>query len=150
MPASCEPGNTSAVFVLCLQQCQSRDYVQQLNLQCAEDMTADDFTAAQQRIATRHQVRLFDAQNAAARRNRQTASIQSRTPILIPGIDRGLSIWNQLKDGGGTRPAYRVGQLDSELLDEELLELLKGQIGEGLKLFGVSGIFQQVKCSETD
>ena len=101
-------------------------------------MTADDFAAAQQRIAARQQARLVDAQNGTTRRHRQTALIRSRTPIPIPGIERGLSIWNQLKDGGGTRPAYRVGQLDAELLDEELLELLKGQIGDGLKLFGVS------------
>jgi peroxin-2 len=31
-----------------------------------------------------------------------------------------------------------VGQVDAELLDEELLELLKGQVGEGLKYLGVS------------
>ncbi|KAI5851720.1 Pex12 amino terminal region-domain-containing protein [Morchella snyderi] len=35
----------------------------------------------------------------------------------------------------GARPAFRVGQLDTELLDEELLELLKGQLWNGLKYF---------------
>lgn len=35
------------------------------------------------------------------------------------------------------RPAFRVGQLDTELLDEELLDLLKGQLWGGLKYFRV-------------
>jgi hypothetical protein len=30
-----------------------------------------------------------------------------------------------------------VGQVDAELLDEELLDLLKGQVGNALKYFGV-------------
>lgn len=38
---------------------------------------------------------------------------------------------------GGSRPSFRVGQLDTELLDEELLELLKGQLWGGLKYFRV-------------
>jgi peroxin-2 len=37
----------------------------------------------------------------------------------------------------GVRPAFRVGQLDTELLDEELLELMKGQLWNGLKYFTV-------------
>lgn len=36
-----------------------------------------------------------------------------------------------------SRPAFRVGQLDTELLDEELLGLLKGQLWNGLKYFRV-------------
>ncbi|KAI5813671.1 Pex12 amino terminal region-domain-containing protein [Pyronema omphalodes] len=47
------------------------------------------------------------------------------------GIDRVKSFLN----GGVDRPAFRVGQLDTELLDEELLELLKGQLWGGLKYF---------------
>lgn len=39
----------------------------------------------------------------------------------------------------GLRPAFRVGQLDTELLDEELLELMKGQLWNGLKYFRVCG-----------
>ncbi|RPB22908.1 hypothetical protein L211DRAFT_857955 [Terfezia boudieri ATCC MYA-4762] len=34
-----------------------------------------------------------------------------------------------------TKPAFRVGQLDTELLDEELLDLLKQQLWGGLKYF---------------
>ena len=36
-----------------------------------------------------------------------------------------------------SRPAFRVGQLDTELLDQELLEFLKGQLWGGLKYFSV-------------
>lgn len=42
--------------------------------------------------------------------------------------------------GDSARPAFRVGQLDTELLDEELLELLKGQLWGGLKYFRVSAV----------
>ncbi|TGZ80698.1 hypothetical protein EX30DRAFT_364363 [Ascodesmis nigricans] len=37
--------------------------------------------------------------------------------------------------GETVKPSFRVGQLDTELLDEELLELLKGQLWGGLKYF---------------
>ena len=46
-------------------------------------------------------------------------------------------LWNSIKGREGTRPAFRVGQVDAELLDEELLGLLKGQVGDALKYFGV-------------
>jgi peroxin-2 len=36
------------------------------------------------------------------------------------------------------RSSFRVGQLDTELLDEELLDLLKGQMWNGLKYFRVT------------
>ncbi|RPB03147.1 hypothetical protein L873DRAFT_1732116 [Choiromyces venosus 120613-1] len=39
------------------------------------------------------------------------------------------------RNGTEGRPAFRVGQLDTELLDEELLELMKGQLWNGLKYF---------------
>lgn len=39
--------------------------------------------------------------------------------------------------GDTVRPSFRVGQLDTELLDEELLDLLKGQLWGGLKYFRV-------------
>lgn len=40
--------------------------------------------------------------------------------------------------GDSVKPSFRVGQLDTELLDEELLDLLKGQLWGGLKYFRVS------------
>jgi len=43
--------------------------------------------------------------------------------------------WDSLSDPTGSQPSFRVGQLDAELLDEELLDLLKGQVGDALKYF---------------
>lgn len=57
------------------------------------------------------------------------------TPLRRVGL-AGLATWDGIKGREGTRPAFRVGQVDAELLDEELLELLKGQVGEALKYFG--------------
>ena len=48
-----------------------------------------------------------------------------------------------IKGREGTRPTFRVGQLDAEQLDEELLDLLKGQVGEALKYFDV-GLVRRV------
>ena len=47
----------------------------------------------------------------------------------------------------GSRPAFRVGQLDTELLDEELLELLKGQLWGGLKYFRVCVAASRCRCA---
>lgn len=47
----------------------------------------------------------------------------------VPGSTRILSFWN----GRASLPAFRVGQLDAESLDHELLELLRTQVVEGLK-----------------
>ncbi|WES02037.1 hypothetical protein PX690_21455 [Bacillus velezensis] len=59
---------------------------------------------------------------------------------IFPGfyVKRAIHIptWDTISGREGTRPAFRVGQVDAELLDEELLDLLKGQVGEGLKYFG--------------
>ena len=51
------------------------------------------------------------------------------------GISRLRSLFSSSVE---SRPAFRVGQLDTELLDEELLGLLKGQMWGGLKYFRVS------------
>lgn len=88
-------------------------------------MPAADFAAAQERIAARR------AQRAASHRARhETAASTHALPIPF------RSAWNAIKGREGTRPEFRVGQVDAELLDDELLELLKGQVGEGLKYFG--------------
>ena len=86
-------------------------------------MTPNDFASAQQRVLARQQGRSARAQTAG----RPLTWTQDITQT-----------WESIKGREGTRPAFRVGQLDSELLDDELLQLLKGQIGEGLKFFGVS------------
>ncbi|KAF2711859.1 hypothetical protein K504DRAFT_453638 [Pleomassaria siparia CBS 279.74] len=102
-------------------------------------MPAADFAAAQERIAARR------AQRAAQLRSRPqhatSASVPTRIlsylpyPLNLVG-GAGITSWNAIKGREGTRPEFRVGQVDAELLDEELLELLKGQAGEGLKYFG--------------
>jgi peroxin-2 len=90
-------------------------------------MPAADFAAAQQRIAARR------AQRAASQRAHHETASQSRSLRLPFGLS---SAWDSIKGRSGTSPFFRVGQVDAELLDEELLDLLKGQVGEGLKHFG--------------
>ncbi|KAH3920636.1 hypothetical protein HBH56_007640 [Parastagonospora nodorum] len=90
-------------------------------------MPAADFAAAQQRIAARR------AQRAASQRAHHETSTNSRAIRLPFGLS---SAWDAIKGRSGTSPFFRVGQVDAELLDEELLDLLKGQVGEGLKYFG--------------
>ena len=85
-------------------------------------MPAADFAAAQQRIAARR------AQRAVYQRAHGDASARSSLPFA--------GVWNAIKGRSGTSPEFRVGQVDAELLDEELLSLLKDQVGEGLKYFG--------------
>ena len=98
-------------------------------------MPAADFAAAQERIAARR------AQRAANARTHHESQHSSRALTRLPfPFNRlstaGLSAWDAAKGREGTRPEFRVGQVDAELLDDELLELLKGQVGEGLKYFG--------------
>ncbi|KAF3003231.1 peroxisome assembly protein (Peroxin-2) [Curvularia kusanoi] len=94
-------------------------------------MPAADFAAAQERIAARR------AQRAANARTQAESSTPSRLPFPFNRLSTaGLSAWDAVKGREGTRPEFRVGQVDAELLDDELLELLKGQVGEGLKYFG--------------
>jgi peroxin-2 len=99
-------------------------------------MPAADFAAAQARLAARRQA--IEAQNTARRLNREAArqsAIKLPYPFQTLG-DAGWSIWDGVRGREGTRPAFRVGQVDAELLDEELLELLKAQVGEALKYYG--------------
>ncbi|RMD41309.1 hypothetical protein DV735_g3820, partial [Chaetothyriales sp. CBS 134920] len=101
-------------------------------------MSSNGFAAAQQRVLERQAQRQRDAQlHHAAFTDQVRDSPLSRLP---PPLNRTASpltsLWNTLLDGRGTRPAFRVGQVDAELLDEELLTLLRGQVGEGLKFFG--------------
>jgi len=107
-------------------------------------MPAADFAAAQERLAARRAQRAEHARVRAAAGNvsHGSSSVASRLPFpfnILGGA--GLSAWDAIKGREGTRPEFRVGQVDAELLDEELLELLKGQVAEGLKYFGVSEIF---------
>ncbi len=113
-------------------------------------MPAADFAAAQARIAARRQQRLLEQQRGH-RSNARTPLVASSNgssgpePSLRPTrqspldnlANTGLMVWDSIRGREGTKPAFRVGQVDAELLDEELLELLKGQVGEGMKYYGV-------------
>lgn len=113
------------------------------NVICSKDvykMTSIDFAAAQQRIVERRRLRAGEERaRLESQRNRHASSALNRLPFGVG--QRGLEVWDSIKGREGTRPAFRVGQVDAELLDEELLELLRGQVGEGLKYFGVCYAF---------
>lgn len=104
-------------------------------------MSSTNFAAAQERVLERR--RLREAETRARLAERQRASpVNSATVQRLPyPLNRlpssGWMLWNSIKGRDGTRPAFRVGQVDAELLDEELLGLLKGQVGDALKYFGV-------------
>ncbi|MCJ1320959.1 peroxisome assembly protein (Peroxin-2) [Xylographa vitiligo] len=101
-------------------------------------MTSQDFAAAQQRVLARRQLRITEARTRReSQRSQQAVASASRLPFPLGGLARkGIESWDVIKGREGTRPAFRVGQVDAELLDEELLELLKAQVGEALKFFG--------------
>jgi peroxin-2 len=102
-------------------------------------MTSNDFSRAQERLAARRRLREAESEARLAQQRASRASTTSnRLPFPFSRIERvSRDAWDSVKGREGTRPAFRVGQVDAELLDEELLELLKGQVGEGLKYFGV-------------
>ncbi|THC88484.1 hypothetical protein EYZ11_012074 [Aspergillus tanneri] len=103
-------------------------------------MSSTNFAAAQQRVLERRRLREAEARARLAEQ-RQASPINhpalQRLPYPLCSLPQsGLSLWNAIKGREGIRPAFRVGQVDAELLDEELLGLLKGQVGEALKYFG--------------
>ena len=107
-------------------------------------MPAADFAAAQARLEGRRQQREATEIARRAEREAARAATTSRVPWPFRNIrDAGLGVWDSIKGREGTRPAFRVGQVDAELLDEELLELLKGQVGEALKYYGVCSYLHQ-------
>jgi peroxin-2 len=102
-------------------------------------MASTDFALAQGRIAARRRAREAEATAQVVTRqgNSEVRRRLARLPYPLAGLGRaGITTWDSIRGREGTRPAFRVGQVDAELLDEELLELLKGQAGEALKYFG--------------
>ena len=104
-------------------------------------MSSTNFAAAQERVLERRRQREAEARTRHAAQQR-TSPISPATVQRLPyPLNRlpssGWQLWNSIKGRHGTRPAFRVGQVDAELLDEELLGLLKGQVGDALKYFGV-------------
>jgi peroxin-2 len=105
-------------------------------------MSSTNFAAAQERVLERRRLRETEARNRLAEQQRASPlnhPALSRLPYPLNRIPQsGVAVWNSIKGREGSRPAFRVGQVDAELLDEELLGLLKGQFGDALKYFGVS------------
>jgi peroxin-2 len=96
-----------------------------------------DFAAAQQRIHARRAASAAQQRSLALQHVHERNSRLSRLPPSIRTAAFGVTnVWDLIQSPFGTRPAFRVGQVDAELLDEELLDLLKNQAGEGLKLLG--------------
>lgn len=111
----------------------------------ATSMTSADFSLAQERVIARRRLREAEAQaRLTEQQNSHASATVKRLPFPFSRAGRaGLQGWNSIKGREGTRPAFRVGQVDAELLDKELLDLLKAQVGEALKYFGVRGSLWQ-------
>ncbi|KAF2221666.1 Pex12 amino terminal region-domain-containing protein [Elsinoe ampelina] len=100
-------------------------------------MTSPDFAAAQQRILARRTARAApNPTNLPSLPTHLPAQLSALPPPLLAAAQTSLTFLHSLRSPYGTRPAFRVGQLDAELLDEELLTLFKAQVGDGLKYFG--------------
>lgn len=96
-----------------------------------------DFAAAQQRILARRAASAAQQRSLALQHEHErNQRLHRLPPSLRTAAFEVTDVWNVIKSPFGTRPAFRVGQVDAELLDEELLDLLKNQAGEGLKLLG--------------
>lgn len=100
-------------------------------------MSTGSFAAAQQRILARHEARRLEAQNA---RHAEIARVQSsQIGRLPPPLNRAAGslahFYSVIAANTGTSPAVRVSQVDAELLDDELLTLLRTQITDALKYF---------------
>lgn len=98
-------------------------------------MSSSSFAAAQERILARQTARQQEARAV----HQQTEVAPGR--YSLTRLTRSLrlefsSFWSTLLDSEGTNPAFRVGQVDAELLDEELLGLFKTQVGDALKYLG--------------
>jgi peroxin-2 len=114
-------------------------------------MTSANFAAAQRRVLERRRLLDAEAHNRTAEPNRAVrvhAATLAELPFPLNRLSgSALHLWDTIKGREGTRPSFRVGQVDSELLDEELLGLLKGQFGEALKYFGVGYSLAIFTCS---
>jgi len=107
-------------------------------------MAQSDYAAARERVLERQRQRA-SAQVAQRRQQHVIPSLSSSSPVntLIARLPAPLrtsltsfSAHVSLALGReGTNPSFRVGQLDSELLDNELLDLFKTQVSDALKYY---------------
>ncbi|KAJ4164861.1 hypothetical protein LMH87_006516 [Akanthomyces muscarius] len=97
-------------------------------------MSESSFVQAQQRVAARRQAREVQAaaRIAAQREASRTSTQLQRLPFPL---SRLAPAWDAVSSREGTRPAFRVAQVDAELLDDELVDLLKAQVADALKYF---------------
>ncbi|OAA62101.1 peroxisomal biogenesis factor 2 [Cordyceps fumosorosea ARSEF 2679] len=95
-------------------------------------MSESSFVQAQQRVAPRRQAREVQAAaRIAAQREASRASAQlRRLPFPLSGL---ATAWDAVSTREGTRPAFRVAQVDAELLDGELVELFRDQVCDALR-----------------
>ncbi|KAI1739229.1 Pex12 amino terminal region-domain-containing protein [Xylaria scruposa] len=104
-------------------------------------MSTTGFAQAQQRLAARRQAREREAQAHLAAHRQASRAWSEVTRLPFP-FDRlgsaSLSTWELISSREGTRPAFRVGQVDAELLDEDLVQQLRDQVGEALKYLGTN------------
>lgn len=107
-------------------------------------MTNPAFAQAQERLAARRAARAAQSQALIAAEAQSHSQLRAQlashsSPILRSLGGSALSLWDTISAREGTRPAFRVGQVDAELLDEELLGLLRDQVGDALKYVGGLG-----------
>lgn len=96
-----------------------------------------DFAAAQRRIQLRRAAREEALSSERLQLQQERATQLTRlSPRLRTFALSSQNLFDRILTPFGTSPAFRVGQVDAELLDEALLDLLKKQAGEGLKLYG--------------
>jgi peroxin-2 len=104
-------------------------------------MTSANFAAAQKRVLERRRLREAQTRSEIVNQLQLSHPVQDafrKLPYPVNHLPTyGIYIWDTINGREGTAPSFRVGQVDAELLDEELLDLFKGQVGEGLKYFGV-------------
>jgi len=101
-------------------------------------MSPSDFAAAHQRVLDRRRQRETASRAQQNQDAAVTSSLLARLPaFLSPSIS--FASLNTTLSGAlsryGTSPSFRVSQLDSELLDAELLDLLKSQVSDALKYY---------------
>ncbi|PSR88814.1 Pex12 amino terminal region-domain-containing protein [Coniella lustricola] len=106
-------------------------------------MTSASFAQAQARLAEHRaareaQARARLAADQSASRLRSHLSAHP-SPLLRSVGGHLFGILDGVSSREGTRPAFRVSQVDAELLDEELLALLHEQVADALKYLGGVG-----------
>ncbi|KKA28789.1 hypothetical protein TD95_002825 [Thielaviopsis punctulata] len=98
-----------------------------------------NFLEAQQRIVARRSAR--EANHIAQISSARDANSIRRHLTQLPGpLSRLTTLYDALtfssmSPSDSSRLQFRIGQVDAELLDTELVELLRGQVNEGLKYF---------------